>query len=75
MFNTSIKVDMPDFDRHEIEIDCPLCRLGNWTTLGAIRRRDYLVCRGCHSNILLEGHLGSVHRFTAQFKNMFKEFM
>ena len=65
---------MPDFSKHEIEIDCPSCKLGNWTTLGAIKRRDYIICRGCHSNILLDDNLGGVQRFLSKMNNIFKDF-
>ena len=74
MIDFSIKIDIPDFDRQEIEIDCPVCKLGNWAKLGEIRRRDYLICRGCHVNILLEDHLGGVQRFIDKMKNIFKDF-
>jgi len=74
MFDISIKFDIPNLDKHEIEIDCPICMLSTWVKLGEIRRRDYVICRGCHANILLEDHLGSLQRFTNKFNNMFKEF-
>ncbi|WP_157608174.1 hypothetical protein [Teredinibacter turnerae] len=70
----SINVTIPDFDRKEIEIDCPLCKLGNWVQLGQIKRREYLVCRGCHSNIHLQDHLGGVQRATNALNNIFKGF-
>jgi transposase-like protein len=71
----SISFNIPNFDRKEIEIDCPLCKLGNWVQLGQIKRREYLVCRGCHSNIHLEDHLGGVQRVTKKLNNMFKDFI
>ena len=49
-------------DRHEIEIQCPRCRLHTWATFAHIRRREFTVCRGCHWTISLEDHMGSVHR-------------
>ena len=63
MFSLSINVTVPNFDRIKIEVPCPRCELQTWVTLGAIRRRDFAICRGCHANILLEDHLGSFHRF------------
>ena len=63
MVSISINVTIPDFDRMTIEIPCPRCGLYTWVSLGAIRRRDFAICRGCHANILLEDHLGSFHRF------------
>jgi hypothetical protein len=74
MLGISIKIEMPDFDRHEIEIDCPVCKLGNWVKLGEIRRREYSICRGCHSNIFLEDHMGGIQRFTRQLIKIFKDF-
>jgi hypothetical protein len=76
MLKLSISVNVPNFDRKEIEIDCPLCRLGNWVQLGQIKRREYLVCRGCYSNIHLQDHLGGVQRATKLLNNnMFKGFI
>lgn len=69
MLNISFNVEMPDLNRHEIEIQCPICKLHNWVKLGEIRRGDFLVCRGCHANVHLEDHLGAVQRFIKQFEN------
>ena len=63
MVTLSIKVSIPDFDRIPIEVPCPLCGLHTWVTLGAIRRRDFAICRGCHANIMLIDHLGGFQRF------------
>lgn len=73
MFKISIKIQMPNFDRHEIEIECPICRLNNWVRLGEIRRRDFSVCQGCHANLLLEDHLGSLQRTIREIENSFKD--
>ncbi len=67
MFSISLHINIPDFDRIPIEIDCPICGLHTWVTIGEVRRRDFTICRGCHANIMLEDHLGSVHR---SFRNI-----
>ena len=54
---------MPQLDRLRIEVPCPICGLLTWVTLGEVRMRDFAVCRGCHSTLLLEDYLGNVHRF------------
>jgi hypothetical protein len=72
MLSISIEVIMPDLDRHLIEVPCPRCDLHTWVTLGEIRRRDYAICRGCHANILLEDHLGSMHRIIRDLESAFK---
>jgi hypothetical protein len=72
MFSISIKVEIPDLDKHSIEVPCPACRLHTWVRLGEIRRRDFAVCRGCHANLLLEDHLGGLHRFTRSLSGMFE---
>ncbi|MGD0220674.1 MAG: hypothetical protein ABSC73_09515 [Acidimicrobiales bacterium] len=72
-FSFSIKViNIPDLDRHQIEVKCPVCMLHTWVKLGEIRRRDFVICRGCHANILLEDYLGSVHRSVRSFEQMLK---
>ena len=74
MFEIDFQITMPDFSRHEIEIDCPLCELHNWVTFGQVQRREFLICRGCHSNIFLEDHLGSVQRSIKNIENTLKQF-
>lgn len=63
MVSISLEVSVPHFDRVPIEVPCPICGLHTWVKLGEIRGRDFAICRGCHANILLEDHLGGVHRF------------
>jgi len=70
----SFEFSVPNFDRKEIEIDCPKCKLGNWAQLGQIKRREYLICRGCHLNILLEDHLGSVQMALNKLNRIFEGF-
>lgn len=72
MVSISIQVDIPNFDRVPIEIPCPICELHTWVTIGEIRRRDFTICRGCHANILLEDHLGSMHRSIRQLEKALK---
>jgi len=72
MMSISIQVHIPDFDRVRIEVPCPICGLHTWVSLGEIRRRDLAVCRGCHANILLEDHLGGIHRFVRGTERVFR---
>lgn len=74
MFELSIHISPFDLSRHEVEIDCPLCTLHNWATFGQIQRREVLICRGCHSNIFLEDHLGSTQRSIKIINDAFKQF-
>jgi len=74
MISISFKVNIPDFDSIPIEVPCPICGLHTWVTIGAIRRRDFAICRGCHANILLEDHLGSFQRFTRKTERILKNF-
>jgi hypothetical protein len=74
MVPISIKVSIPDFDRIPIEVPCPICELHTWVRLGEIRRRGFAICRGCHANILLEDHLGGVHRFVRSTEQVFRAF-
>ena len=69
----SFKINVPDLDRLAIEIQCPLCRLHTWARLGEFRRRDFVICRGCHANILFQDHLGGLHRFKGSFEQALKE--
>jgi len=69
----SMKVNIPDLDRQSFEVECPMCRLHTWATWGEFRRRDFVICRGCHANIMFEDHLGGLQRFMRDFEQMLKE--
>lgn len=71
-FSLSINVNIPDLDRISFEVECPLCSLHTWIRLGEFRRRDFVICRGCHANMILEDHLGGFHRFKVSFEEMLK---
>jgi len=68
----SLKVNIPDLDRLSIEVECPMCQLHTWVRLGEFRRRDFVICRGCHANIVLADHLGGLHRFKESFEQILK---
>jgi transposase-like protein len=70
MLEVSITWDIPNFDKEEIDIQCPICKLENPVQFGEIRRRECIICRGCHSNIFLEDHLGTIHRFIKSIDNL-----
>ena len=55
-------VEFAPLDSHVIEIECPFCELNTWVTLGQIRLRQVVICRGCYVNLELMDHLGSVQR-------------
>jgi len=74
MVSISLTVEIPDFDRVPIELPCPVCGLHTWVRLGEIRRRDLAVCRGCHANVVLYDHLGSVHRFVRGVEKTLRDF-
>lgn len=73
MFKITLKITLPELNRYPIEIQCPRCELHNWVTLAEVVRRDYVICRGCHANILLIDHLGSFQRFIHDFEKAFKD--
>ena len=72
MFDIKINISVPNFEKYPIEIDCPKCKLSSWTTIGHVKRRDYLICRGCHSNILLEDYENKMHRMLKKLNKTFK---
>ena len=73
MFKLSVQVTVPNLDRLEASIPCPRCRLETKVSLGQIRRRDYVVCRGCYINLHLIDHMGSVHRVQKKISRMLKK--
>ena len=68
-----LSAKIPNLDRHRIEVPCPLCDLTTCTTMGAVRLGDTVVCRGCHSNIRLQDHMATFHRFKRKFETMLKQ--
>jgi hypothetical protein len=76
----TIKVTGPkqSLGYHEIEAPCPRCGLHTWVSFAQVLRRDFVVCRGCHANILLDDHLGNVKNairsLDAAFTSMLKAF-
>ena len=45
MFRVSVAVDVPDLDKHSIEIECPHCSLHVHVRLDEIRRREFTMPR------------------------------
>jgi hypothetical protein len=79
MFKLSVSIGRwPSLDRHQVEIKCPRCRLHTWVSFAQARRRDVVVCRGCHANIALRDDRASVHRavrlIDTAFENLLKAF-
>lgn len=69
MITLSYDVNLPDFNKIDYEIQCPNCLLHTWTTVGTIRRNDVVICRGCHSNIVMQDRLGSTDVTIKQITN------
>jgi hypothetical protein len=78
MITVTVTGRMESLGRQEVEIPCPQCSLHSWVTFAQILRRDFAVCRGCHANILLDDHMGTVknavRRFDAAFNSLLKAF-
>lgn len=72
MIKISVSVGTFNLDRLRTDIPCPRCRLETNVKLGEIRRRDYIVCRGCYWNIHLVDHMSSVHRAQKKINKMLK---
>ncbi|MAH00139.1 MAG: hypothetical protein CMK73_05325 [Pseudomonadales bacterium] len=73
MLKLSIQIEIPNLDRIEVEVLCPRCKLSTYVLLGEIRRRDYVICRGCYSTINLIDHMGSFDRAKKRITKMLKE--
>jgi len=74
MISLNISVNIPDFSKHYIEIQCPYCLLHNEVTVGQIQRGDYSICRGCHRTILLSDRLGSMKRTFSKIRRTLMRF-
>lgn len=68
----SINLEIPDLGNYKIEIECPCCRLSNYAKLNEIVRREYIICRGCYSNLHLDDHLSSAHRTIKKINKTFQ---
>lgn len=67
---TSRPARSPSLGRQEIEIPCPRCGLHSWVSFAQVLRRDYAVCRGCHANLMLDDHMGTVKRAVRSFDRL-----
>lgn len=69
MFSLKVSVsgNRESLDRHEIEVQCPRCALHTWVSFGHILRKDFVVCRGCHANVLLDDHMGTARRAVREY--------
>lgn len=73
MLTLSLQIEVPNLDRIEVEVPCPRCKLSTHVSLGKIRRRDYVICRGCYSTINLLDHMGSFDRTKKRITKMLKD--
>lgn len=71
-FEIKTNVEVPDFSGERVPIPCPRCELETDVTLGAIKRREYTICRGCHASIRLDDRMGSVRNALEMLENFFR---
>jgi hypothetical protein len=62
-----------NFDKFEVEIDCPGCGFFNPIWLGQARLRDVVICRGCKANIQLEDSMNTVRKARQSIRNSMSE--
>jgi len=53
---------MLNFDKHEIDVQCPKCSFYNHIWLKQARLRDVIICRGCKSNIHLDDQMNETRK-------------
>lgn len=57
-----------DLDSIRVEVDCPECSFSNPVTIGQVRLRRTVICRGCHSNLDLQDSLNTVRKVRAMMR-------
>lgn len=62
---------LKSFGRQQFEAPCPYCRLSTWVTFDQVLRREFAICRGCHANILLDDHMGTVRQAVRRLDQIF----
>lgn len=64
---------MINFDKHEIEIQCPECSFYNPIWLKQARLRDTIICRGCKSNIHLDDQMNETRKAIRSIRRAMNE--
>jgi hypothetical protein len=63
MFKIEMKLEGDiNFDKFEVEVDCPHCNFANPIWLRQARLRAVVICRGCKGNIQLDDSMNSVRK-------------
>lgn len=65
---------MLNFDKHEIEVQCPECSFYNPIWLKQARLRDVIICRGCKSNIRLDDQMNETRKAIRSIRRAMREF-
>lgn len=65
---------MIDFNKHEIEIQCPECSFYNPIWLKQARLRDTVICRGCKANIRLDDQMNETRKAIRSIRRAMSEF-
>ena len=64
---------MIDFDKHEIDIQCPECSFCNPIWLKQARLRDVIICRGCKANIHLDDQMNETRKAIKSIRRALNE--
>lgn len=51
-----------DLDGHRLDFPCPRCKFFNTFTLGQVRLRDAVICRGCKATINLDDYMNETRK-------------
>ena len=66
--------DMINFDKLEVEIQCPRCSFYNPIFLKQARLRDVVICRGCKANIRLDDQMNETRKAARSMQRVMNEF-
>jgi hypothetical protein len=64
---------MINFDKMQVEIQCPKCRFYNPISLKQARLRDVVICRGCKVNIRLDDQMNETRKAIRSMRRAMNE--
>lgn len=62
-----------NFDKFEVEADCPRCGFANPIWLRQARLRDVVICRGCKANVQLDDSMNTVRKAYQSIRRSMRE--
>lgn len=64
---------MFSLDSQSIDFACPMCGFYNEVTIGQVRLRDAVICRGCNGTLNLDDHMNETKKAVRSINQAMRE--